>query len=259
LGLALPCLAWAQIIDDKDEFMYVGTRTGDVMQVSLGPKLYRAGGPKPFIQMGVLCLQFTPRRDSLVAGGGDGSVNLLRLPSFKNVSRVQLQGAVTSLAVCPGGTGSKGSSFEAYAGTAAAHIYLVTYDGGRNAMSAALVQRSHFNRINDVAFPAHYSDLFCTASSNDIRVWALRDMRELLRIQVANAECELKDSVNQECLCCAFMPDGKTLLSGWADGRIRAYAPQTGKLQYTIVNAHHKMGAFAGSDNTVKVLTQPNR
>lgn len=238
-----------QVIDDKDEYMYVGTRSGDVMQVSVGPMLYRAGGPNPFIEQGILCIQFTPFKD-LVVGGGDGTVNLIRLPTFKNVKKIKLQGAVTSLSIAS--QGPKGS-FEVYAGTAMAQIYLVKYDGAKNAMTATLIQRTHFNKINDIAFPKDYSDLFATASSNDIRLWNLKEMKELLRIEVANIECELKDSLNQECYCCAFMPDGKTIISGWSDGRIRAYAPQTGKLQYTIINAHQRMGAFVGSDNTVRL------
>lgn len=29
----------------------------------------------------------------------------------------------------------------------------------------------HYERINDVAFPHNYSDVFATSSLNDIRVW----------------------------------------------------------------------------------------
>lgn len=201
------------------------------------------------IELGVLCLQFTPFKD-LVCGGGDGTVNLVRLPSFKNVKKLKLQGGVTSLTVA--GQGDRGS-FELYAGTAMAQIYLVKYDGATNAMTAMLIQRCHFNKINDIAFPMKYSDLFCTASTNDIRMWNLKEMKEILRIEVPNSECEAKDSLNQECHCCAFMPDGKTIISGWSDGRIRAFAPQTGKLQYTIVNAHQKMGGYVGAVDTVLI------
>lgn len=38
------------------------------------------------------------------------------------------------------------------------------------------------------------------------------------------------------------MPDGKSIITGWADGKIRAFGPQTGKLQYTIVDAHSTAG-----------------
>jgi WD40 repeat protein len=36
------------------------------------------------------------------------------------------------------------------------------------------------------------------------------------------------------------MPDGKLILSGWSDGRIRAFLPQSGKLLYGINDAHIK-------------------
>ena len=34
------------------------------------------------------------------------------------------------------------------------------------------------------------------------------------------------------------MPDGKSIISGWSDGKIRAFGPQSGKLLYTILDAH---------------------
>ena len=57
-----------------------------------------------------------------------------------------------------------------------------------------------------------------------MRVWHARELRELLRVHVAGAEC----------LCVTFMPDGGSILSGWSDGKIRAYGPQTGKLLYEV-------------------------
>lgn len=37
-----------------------------------------------------------------------------------------------------------------------------------------------------------------------------------------------------------YIQDGKSIISGWSDGRVRAFGPQTGKLLYTINDAHHK-------------------
>jgi len=51
----------------------------------------------------------------------------------------------------------------------------------------------------------------------------------LLRIQVPNLECN----------CITFMKDGKSIISGWSDGKIRAFYPQSGKLMYVINDAHH--------------------
>jgi WD40 repeat protein len=85
----------------------------------------------------------------------------------------------------------------------------------------------HFARINDVAFPLAYSELFATCSKNDIRVWHSTTRNELLRINVPNLEA----------LCLCFAPDGKSIVSGWSDGKIRAFKPQTGKLIYAINDA----------------------
>ena len=38
------------------------------------------------------------------------------------------------------------------------------------------------------------------------------------------------------------MPDGKSIVSGWTDGKIRAFLPQSGKL-YWIINNAHKAGS----------------
>jgi WD40 repeat protein len=118
-----------------------------------------------------------------------------------------------------------------------------------------------------VVFPRGSSDLFATCSMNDIRVWQTATSKELLRISVPNKVglseivhipeiycvyghpfvCPLSssflffcDSSVQDCHCIAFHPDGKSIVSGWDDGVIRAFTPQTGKLMFEIPNAHSK-------------------
>jgi WD40 repeat protein len=34
--------------------------------------------------------------------------------------------------------------------------------------------------------------------------------------------------------------DGRAIITGWTDGKVRTFGPQTGKLLYTINDAHHK-------------------
>jgi WD40 repeat protein len=34
------------------------------------------------------------------------------------------------------------------------------------------------------------------------------------------------------------MPDGKSIVTGWSDGKLRAFTPQKGKLLYLIKDAH---------------------
>lgn len=41
-----------------------------------------------------------------------------------------------------------------------------------------------------------YSDLFCIVFMNDIRMWNLKEMKEIFCIEVLNLECEVKDFFN---------------------------------------------------------------
>lgn len=52
------------------------------------------------------------------------------------------------------------------------------------------------------------------------------------------------------------MQDGASILSGWNDGRIRAFGPQSGKLLYTINDAHHKaVTAIAATGDSARIVS----
>ena len=40
------------------------------------------------------------------------------------------------------------------------------------------------------------------------------------------------------CNAIEFLHDGKLIVSGWSDGKVRAFLPQSGKLAYSINEAH---------------------
>ena len=56
-------------------------------------------------------------------------------------------------------------------------------------LTEELVQTAHNDKINDLAFPVEYSDVFATCGTGYIRVWHLTTCRELLRVIVPNLEC----------------------------------------------------------------------
>lgn len=89
-------------------------------------------------------------------------------------------------------------------------------------------------KINKIVFPTAYSEVFATCSITDVRVWNAANRQELLRIQVPNMECH----------CIDFMRDGKSIVTGWSDGKVRAFLPQSGKLLY-VINDAHKNGVTA--------------
>jgi WD40 repeat protein len=47
-----------------------------------------------------------------------------------------------------------------------------------------------------------------------------------------------------ECYSLDFMSDGRSIISGWSDGKVRAFLPQSGKLLY-VINDAHKNGVTA--------------
>lgn len=53
------------------------------------------------------------------------------------------------------------------------------------------------------------------------------------------------------------MSDGKTIISGWSDGKIRAFLPQSGKLAYVINDAHKtlEVTAIATSVDCSKIVS----
>jgi len=119
-------------------------------------------------------------------------------------SEHKVMGAVTSIS-------TTADSTHFFLGTAKATIYWADTDQ----LKAELRNTCHFERINSISFPYAYSELFATSSINDIRIWNAKSRQELLRIEVPGLEC----------YCAKFMNDGKSLICGWSDGKIRAFLP----------------------------------
>jgi len=206
------------VIDREDNYMYCGTLSGDVLKIALQAKLFHASGPvKRKFSRGVQSIIFD-FNGNLLIGGGDGVVALVNSETLKVLRTLKLEGMITSLSL-----NKAGDHF--FVGTSLSCSYLVALD----TFEFELRSSSHFGRINDVAYPSGYSELFVTASVNDIRVWHARNQNELLRIQVPNLEC----------LCVALNKDGACILSGWSDGKIRAFLPESGRLMFTINDAHN--------------------
>ncbi|KAF5832700.1 flagellar associated protein [Dunaliella salina] len=241
-------------VDHRDQYAYCGTSTGDVLQISLDRVLFKNSGPaKDPVQLGVTAQAEIPTGD-LLLGGGDGSLVVLKthpeaspsnpklLKKMVKMSGVKVEGAITSIVL----DGVQGKAYSFLVGTAACNMYRLTYEPQTHKLAEELIQTAHNDKINDLAFPYEYSEVFATAGIGYIRVWHLATCRELLRITVPNLECH--------CIC--FAPNGKSIISGWSDGKIRAFAPQSGKMLYTIHDAHHKaVTAIAPTSDSGKVIS----
>jgi len=104
----------------------------------------------------------------------------------------------------------------------------------------------HTSVVYDLAFPHNYSRVFATASNNDVRVWSVDTLQELLRITVRNFTCS----------GVLFSYDGSQIVTSWNDGTIRVFTPETGRLMYAISDCHNKgVTAIAMSKDGGKLLS----
>jgi len=264
-------------ITADDETMFAGTQSGDILQISLKHQLFQAQGPnnckKPF-SMGVQSIALSKDGEHIIAGAGNGVVALLSKSKLELVRSVQFegeQGQKAGAESAPKGRGKgKGGGLllrqkkvgsklnpsitsialnragdHFFVGTNKSTMYLVAMDD----FDFELRNSAHYKRINDVVFPAKYSELFVTAGVNDLRVWNIRNRHELLRINVPNLECH----------CVILSQDGKSIVSGWNDGKVRAFYPETGRLMYTVHDCHSKgVTAIAISADGQRLVTGGN-
>lgn len=203
-------------IDDDDQMVYVGTQTGDILQVGLKTCLMRTVGPKTRFSKAVTAIVQTPS-GHLIVGAGQGTLAVVTKGDLRVCTEKKLQGKCSSLTL-----GNEGNDM--FVGTDQGNIYYVPVA----TFEPELRNTCHFTGINDVCFPSGYADLFATCGGSDIRVWNSRTCVELLRIQVPNMEVH----------CIAFSMDGTQIISGWSDGKVRAFGPQSGKLLFVIQDAH---------------------
>jgi WD40 repeat protein len=233
-------------ITDDDHFAYLGTTTGDLVKIKIDRDEVRPYNEpdtiiptsvaitKDRLSLGmkvVKCIRNPSTGNvNIIVGAGDGTITYVN-PSLNFVKgkKLELMGGITSISLHP-------TNNSLIVGTDQCNRYDVTMD----LADAEMKTSCHFGSVNDVVFPAFCPDLIVTSSAGDIRVWNIRINQELLRIQVPNLEC----------LCSIVTPTGSALISGWDDGKIRAFYPETGRIKFVIPDAHtEKVTALAVIDD----------
>jgi len=223
------------LMSGDDNMVYCGTSTGDLLEVSVERALFKRSAPKNCFPQGITCSGLLPDGDVLL-GTGEGTIARMQTsPGLKVKHQCQVLGGVTSIALTNDGT-------HFFCGTSMANIYWIDVD----TLTPELRSTCHHERVNQVCFPTGYSEVFATCSITDIRVWNANTRQEILRIQVPNMEC----------YCLNFMRDGRSIVSGWSDGKVRAFLPQSGKLLY-VINDAHKSGttALAVTSDSGRIVT----
>eukprot|EP00920_Eleutheroschizon_duboscqi_P033391 GHVT01080407.1.p1 GENE.GHVT01080407.1~~GHVT01080407.1.p1 ORF type:complete len:453 (-),score=75.48 GHVT01080407.1:1152-2510(-) len=237
-------------ITRDDQFAYVATTTGDVLELNLAQCcLTRCITGSQLYPGGVCSLRLLPQ-GHLLLGTGDGHIVKLRAGNWGVMGKEKVDGSVLSISVpeevvvqvptlnrarrslSSSGPGEFGQSsfLRCFVATSQSALYEVQTDD----MEVALRSCCHSSGIKQVEFPQGYSAVFATCAGPDIRIWRTDKKQEVLRICVPCGEC----------LCFCFSSDGKRIISGWADGRLRVFAPITGRLLFAVADAHQQ-GATA--------------
>ena len=204
-------------IDDRDTYVYCGTTTGDVLKIHYQQQRLLITGPKKMLGEGICSLEVAPWGD-VVVGSGSGRVAVLDDKDLQVLTSCDLHGKVTSVDMVPG------TNNEILSGTSESDIVSINTDSFR----PTILSKGHSSAISDVFFPEGSSDLFLTCSAGGFHVWNSRTYQELLRLFLPRSECN--------CIC--VPKRGHIILTGWGDGRIRGYTPETGKELWTINEAH---------------------
>jgi cilia- and flagella-associated protein 52 len=207
-------------VDPTDRFLWCGTASGDVLEINVS-SLRFARASKNRFSMGTTSIAFAHgppgSHDFVVCGNGDGTLVKLSTEHLEIDNAVKLLGGVSSVCVSPDHK----------------TLYAGTRDGNRYSMDVVAFEpklhaTSHPDPVHSVVFPRDSSQLFLTASKAEVRLWNAVSHKELLRVQVPNLECRVVK----------VAPDGSMIATGWQDGRVRAFLPESGKLAFVINDAH---------------------
>lgn len=220
------------LMNEDDTYLYCGTSSGDILGINTKTRLFQHIGPvKGKFSLGVTAMAMLITGEVLV-GAGDGTVSVVQGDKFKRSTKTTtIQGAVKSIAV-------RGKGHQFYVGTSLSHIYCFNFTD----FTKTLRNTCHSHAVNDIAFAHGASSVFATCSKEDVRVWTVDKgagavcATEKLRIKVSNMICNALE----------FTQDGRCIVTAWNDGRIRSFYPESGKLMFTIQDAHnHGVTALA--------------
>lgn len=222
------CLA----TDNEDKYLYVGTHSGDLLKVDLQPTIpnFKRAGHEMFGK-GILSVSYLINKNGeseVLLGNGDGSIVRLCAKTLKTKKggKGVVSGGVTGLALVR--SGSAEAVDKAYFGTDESNIYFTNDLTDLCSKNILLRASCHQYGLNDVAFLDNFDAVFITSSTHDLRVWNAKQQQELLRIQVPNVDCT----------CLALPSSGSLILTGWDDGKIRAFKPVSGELAFVMNDAH---------------------
>lgn len=228
------------------DMLMAGTSGGEICLFSIYSQTYRA--TMPLSSNSVLAIALMD--DKIFIGGGDGKVKKISTDGgrWNLTHEAQLDGKVTSLSL---GLDKK----ELIAGTSKGKIYrMLTGD-----LSFMIHTDAHFGAINDVNFGANNNEFVCIDETGIVKIWDNSEYKTLFTASGGKGV--------EGCSCC-YADDG-TIVSGWSDGFVRCFDPESQAILWEVANAHKGKvtSVFAnenyilsgGEEGAVRVWGRTNR
>lgn len=188
--------------------MFAGTSSGDLIGFLVKNKMLVFS--INVCAMGVQTIKAVSA-DRIVVGGGDGQVALFKTNARDTAQthKIQLFGAIHGLSVSPDG-------LQSLVATEKGYIYRVR----NNDFSQMLLCENHTAPVLSCWFNQNSSDKFITTSEDGtIRLWDSNNYTVIARCIASSGSIAQGTSVYAN--CATFTEE--IILSGWSDGRIRAY------------------------------------
>jgi len=183
-------------------------------------------------RLGVLSIKCMPSFDDkfvVVTGGGDGTVCVWRdylsgngKLDFESCFKAQVRGGVLALSTAQWMTQDGTKICEGLAGTDDGYVYRLNFTNvvNKNAAKESLpplrLLQSHTGAVTHVNFAANVNENFVSCSEDgSVKIWNALDYSLKSESRVTKS--------NMFPTCAAATADGAIVVSGWSDGRVRAY------------------------------------
>ncbi|XP_046352426.2 cilia- and flagella-associated protein 52-like [Haliotis rufescens] len=245
LGVLKRTVKCIQMINkDNLNFFFCGTTTGDILAINMNTvRLQFLVPEKNKFSQGVTALSFVKVDEcaenyDFLVGAGDGTLAQCKIKVTMNGNKIKATlkhnvepwkdnlvknkcSSLTSIAL-------RGSGHQFFVGSGSSNIYKFNYPE----FSCVLKKTCHSKPVNDVIFPHGTSELIVTCQDEEIRIWHRETGKEIRRHVVSNMMCNAIDITR----------DGKSIVSAWADGKIRVYGfgPKDITERFSITDAHNK-------------------
>ncbi|DAZ95224.1 TPA: hypothetical protein N0F65_003459 [Lagenidium giganteum] len=230
VGLSRSYLCAAMTPTNTD--VLAGTIAGELVIFNTDASVYR--NTIPVSRNGVHSVVSCRATGFVYVGAGDGVLKKLvgNESDWNLVAQVQLVGGITGLSVSPSGS-------HLFAGTSAGKMYHIV----ANTLAPIELASSHLGSVTGCAFGDSCDEFATISVDGSVRVWDLSSY---------HLKSMATETVGGLTIAYSKKQAHPQLITGWADGWIRAYDTSTAQPRWHIANAHRgEVTSLATSDKYV--------